>query len=180
MNRSTPGLPLHHQLPEFTQTHVHRVGDASNHLILFVPFSSCPQSLPASGSFPMSQLFSSGGQSIGVSASVSVLPMNTPGLFSFRMDWLDLLAVQGTLKGLLQHHSSKNQWLSEEALQIAVKRREAKSKEEKESYSHLNAEFQRTARRDKKAFLSYQCKEIEENNRMGKIRDLFKRLGFTP
>ena len=70
----------------------------------------------------------------------------------------------------------KAKWLSEEALQIAVKRREAKSKGEKERYSHLNAEFQRIARRDKKAFLSNQCKEIEENNRMGKTRDLFKKL----
>ena len=69
-------------------------------------------------------------------------------------------------------------WLSEEALQIPVKRREAKGKGEKERYKHLNAEFQRTARRDKKAFLSDQCKEIEENNRMGKTRDLFeKRIG---
>ena len=67
----------------------------------------------------------------------------------------------------------KGKWLSEEGLQIAVKRREAKSKE-KEIYTHLNAEFQRTARRDKKAFLSDQCKEIEEKNRMGKTRDLFK------
>ena len=66
-------------------------------------------------------------------------------------------------------------WLSEEALQIALKRREAKSKGEKERYKHLNAEFQRTAR-DKKAFLSNQCKEIEESNRMGKTRDLFKKL----
>ena len=66
--------------------------------------------------------------------------------------------------------------MSEEALQIAVKRREAKSKGEKERYSHLNAELQRIARRDKKAFLSDQCKEIEENNRMGKIRDLFKKI----
>ena len=65
-------------------------------------------------------------------------------------------------------------WLSEEALQIAVKRRDAKGKEEKKRYTHLNAEFQRIARRDKKAFLSDQCKEIEENNRMGKTRDLFK------
>ena len=71
-----------------------------------VPFSSCPQSLPASGSFQMSQLFASGGQSIGVSASMSVLPMNTQDI-SFRVDWLDLLAVQGTLRSLLQHHSSK-------------------------------------------------------------------------
>ena len=64
-------------------------------------------------------------------------------------------------------------WLSEEALQIAVKRREARCKGEKERYKHLNAEFQRIARRDKKAFFSDQCKEIEENNRMGKIRDFF-------
>ena len=68
----------------------------------------------------------------------------------------------------------KVKWLSEEALQIAVKRREAKSKGEKERYAHLNAEFQKIARRDKKAFLSDQCKEIKENNRMGKTRDLQK------
>ena len=67
----------------------------------------------------------------------------------------------------------------EEALQIAVKRREAKGKGEKESYTHLNAEFQRTARRDKKAFLSDQCKEIDENNRMGTTRDLFKKIRDT-
>ena len=66
--------------------------------------------------------------------------------------------------------------MSEEALQIAVKRREVKSKGEKEIYTHLNAEFQRIARRDKKAFLSDQCKEIEENNKMGKTRDLFKKI----
>ena len=69
-------------------------------------------------------------------------------------------------------------WLSEEALQISVKRREAKSKGEKARYSHLNAEFQKIARRDKKAFLSDQCKEIEENNRMGKTRDLFKKIRY--
>ena len=82
MSRSTPGLPVYHKLPEFTQTHVHRVGDAippSHPLVVL--FSSCPQSLLASGSFPMSQLFTWGGQSIGVSASVSVLPVNT-------QDWL--------------------------------------------------------------------------------------------
>ena len=75
MNRSTPGLPVHHQLPEFTQTHVHQVGDAISSSV--VPFSSCPQSLPASGSFLMSQLFAWRGLSIGVSASASVLPKNT-------------------------------------------------------------------------------------------------------
>ena len=75
----------------------------------------------------------------------------------------------------------KAKWLSEEAFQIAVKRREAKGKGEKERYIHLNAEFQSTARRDKKAFLSDQCKEREENNRMGKTRDLcaIKRIGET-
>ena len=70
----------------------------------------------------------------------------------------------------------KEQWLSEEALQIAMKRRKVKSKGEKERYTHLNAEFQRKARRDKKAFLSDQCKELEENNRIGKSRDLFDRV----
>ena len=101
MNCSTPGLPVHHQLPEFTQTHIHRVSDAIQppHP-LSSPFSSCPQSLPASESFPMSQLFAWSGQSTGVSKEI-------PGLISFRMDWLHLLAVQGTLKSLLQHHSSK-------------------------------------------------------------------------
>ena len=73
----------------------------------------------------------------------------------------------------------KAKWLSEEALQIAMKRREAKDKGEKERYTHLNAEFQRIARRDKKAFLSDQCKEIDRNNRMGKTRDLFKKIRNT-
>ena len=73
----------------------------------------------------------------------------------------------------------KAKWLSGEALQIALKRREAKSKGEKERYAHLNADFQRIARKDKKAFLSDQCKEIEENNRMGKTRDLFKKIRDT-
>ena len=73
----------------------------------------------------------------------------------------------------------KVKWLAEEALRIVVKRREEKGKEEKERYTHLNAEFQRIARRDKKAFLSHQCKEREENNRMGKTRDLFKKLRDT-
>ena len=73
----------------------------------------------------------------------------------------------------------KAKWLSEEALQIAVKRREVKGKGEKERYTHLNAEFQRIARRDRKAFFSDQCKEIEENNRMGKTRDLFKKIRIS-
>ena len=73
----------------------------------------------------------------------------------------------------------KAKWLSEEALQIADKSREAKGQRKKERYTHVNAEFQRIAKRDKKAFLSDQCKEIEENNRMGKIRDLFKKIRDT-
>ena len=107
MRCSTPGHPVHHQLPEFTQTHVHQVGDATNHLIL-----CCPLLLPPS-IFPSIRVFS----------NESVLHIRWPkywsftfnispsseysGLISFRMDWLDLLAVQGTLKSLLQHHSSK-------------------------------------------------------------------------
>ena len=79
-------------------------------------------------------------------------------------------------RGCKKKKCKKAKWLSEEALQIAVKRREAKSKGEKERYKHLNAEFQRIARSYKKAFLSDQCKEIEENNRMGKTRDLFKKI----
>ena len=99
MGCSTPGLLVHHQLPEFTQTLVHRVSDAIQPSHSVVPFS-CLQSFPTSQSFQMSQFLSSGGQSIGVSTSASVLPMNI-------QDWLDLLAVQGTLKSLLQYHSSK-------------------------------------------------------------------------
>ena len=79
----------------------------------------------------------------------------------------------------MEKKCKKAKWLSGEALQIAVKRREAKSKGEKERYKHLNAEFQRIAGRDKKAFLSPQCKEIEENNRMAKTRDLFKKIRET-
>ena len=77
MNCSMRGLPVHHQLPEFTQIHVHRVGDAIQLSSSVVPFSSCPQSLPASESFPMSQRFAWSGQSTGVSALASVLPTNT-------------------------------------------------------------------------------------------------------
>ena len=86
---------------------------------------------------------------------------------------------QGPRPSPWKRNPKKAKWLSEEGLQIAVKRREVKSKGEKERYSHLNAEFQRIARRDKKAFLSDHCKEIEENNRMGKTRDLFKKIRDT-
>ena len=79
----------------------------------------------------------------------------------------------------MEKKCKKAKWLSGEALQIAVKRREVKSKGEKERYTHLNVEFQRIARRDKKAFLSDQCKEIEENKGMGKTRDLFKKIRDT-
>ena len=79
----------------------------------------------------------------------------------------------------MEKKCKKAKWLSEEALQIAEKRREAKGKGEKETYTYLNAEFQRRARRDKKVFLSDQCKEIEENNRMGKTRDIFNKIRDT-
>ena len=87
----------------------------------------------------------------------------------------DIVQETGIKTIPVEKKCKKAKWLSEEALQIAVKRRKVKSKGKKERYSHLNAEFQRTARRDKKAFLSNQCKEIEENNRMGKTRDLYKK-----
>ena len=92
--------------------------------------------------------------------------------------WRFMTFVQETgIKTIpMEKKCKKAKWLSGEALQIAVKRREAKSKGEKERYRYLNAEFQRIARRDKKAFLRDQCKEIEENNRMGKTRDLFKKI----
>ena len=96
--------------------------------------------------------------------------------------WIEVCnIVQETgIKTILERKKCKKaKWLSEDALQIAVKRREAKSKGEKERYTHLNTEFQRIARRDKKVFLSDQCKEIEGNNRRGKTRDLFKKIRDT-
>ena len=95
------------------------------------------------------------------------------------MEVCDIAQEAGTKAIPKKKKCKKPKWLAEEALQIAVERREAKSKGEKESYTHLNAEFQRITRRDKKAFLIDQCKEIEENNRMGKTRDLFKKIRDT-
>ena len=95
------------------------------------------------------------------------------------MDVHDIVQETGIKTIPMEKKCKKAKWLSEEALQIAVKRREVKNKGEKERYTHLNAEFQRIARRDKKAFLCDQCKEIEENNRMGKTRDLFKKIRNT-
>ena len=95
------------------------------------------------------------------------------------MEVRDIVQETGIKTILGKKKCEKAKWLSEEALQITVKRREAKGKGEKEIYSHLNAEFQRIARRDKKAFLSDQCKDIEENNRMRKTRDLFKKIRDT-
>ena len=92
----------------------------------------------------------------------------------------DIVLETGIKTIPMEKKCKKAKWLSEEALPIAVKRREAKSKAEKERYNYLNAEFQRIARRDKKAFLSDQCKEIEEDNRMGKTRDLFKKKSEIP
>ena len=95
------------------------------------------------------------------------------------MEVCDIVQETGIKNIPMEKKCKKAKWLPGEALQIAVKRREAKSKGEKERYKHLNAEFQRIARRDKKAFLSNQCKEIEENNRIGKTRDLFKKIRDT-
>ena len=96
-----------------------------------------------------------------------------------RTEVRDIVQETGTKAIHKKKKCKKATWLSGEGLQIAVKRREAKSKGEKERYKHLNAEFQRIARRDKKAFLSDQCKEIEENNRMGKTRHLLKKIRDT-
>ena len=95
------------------------------------------------------------------------------------MEVHDIVQETGIKTIPMEKKCKKAKWLSEETLQIAVKRRDLKSKGEKERYTHLNAEFQRIAKRDKKAFLSDQCKEIEENNRMGKTRDLFKKIRDT-
>ena len=92
------------------------------------------------------------------------------------MEVRDIVQETGTKTIPMEKKCKKAKWLSEEALKIAVKRREVKSKGEKERYKHLNAEFQRIARRDRKAFLSDQCKEIEDNNRMGKTRHLFEKI----
>ena len=98
---------------------------------------------------------------------------------NYGMRFLTRYRRQGSRPSPWKRNAKKAKWLSEKALQIAVKRREVKSQGEKERYKHLNAEFQRIARRNKKAFLSDQCKEIEENNRMGKTRDLFKKIRDT-
>ena len=98
---------------------------------------------------------------------------------NYGMRFVILYRRQGSRSSPWKRNAKKAKWLSGEALQIAVKRREVKSKGEKERYKHLNAEFQRIARRDKKAFFSDQCQEIEENNRMGKTRDLFKKIRDT-
>jgi len=95
------------------------------------------------------------------------------------MEVHDIVQETGIKIILKKKKCKKAKWLPEEALQIAEKRREVKGKGEKERYTHLNAEFQRISRRDKKAFLSDQCKGIEENNRMGKTRDLFKKIRDT-
>ena len=109
MDYNTPGFPVHHQILELTQTYGWTSGQLCHPTISssVIPFSCCLQSFPAPGSFPISWLFISGGQSIGTSASASVLPMTIQRiLISFRTDWFDL-SVQGILKSLLQQHSSK-------------------------------------------------------------------------
>ena len=106
MNRSTPGLPVHHQLPKFTQTHIHRVGDAIHLCRLSSPFPPASSPYQHQGLFNESTLQMRWPKYWGVSFSI-IPSKGHPGLISFRMDWLDLLAVQGTLKSLLQHRSSK-------------------------------------------------------------------------
>ena len=118
MDCNTPGFPIHHQLPELVHTHIHQVSDAIQ--------PSHPLSSPSPPVLNLSQhkglfqcqFFASSGQNIGVSASASVLPMNYSGLISFRMDWLDFLVVQGILKSLLQHHTSKASILQRSAFFI--------------------------------------------------------------
>ena len=108
MDCRTPGFPVHHQLPELAQTHVHRVSDVIQPSHPVIPFSSHLQSFPASRSFQMSQFFIHIRWPKYWSFSFNISFSNEySGLISFRIDWFDLLAVQGTLKGLLQHHSSK-------------------------------------------------------------------------
>ena len=111
MNHSTPGLPVHHQLPEFTQTHmdrtqthIDRVGDAIQPSHSVVPFSSCPQSLPASDSFPMSQLFTWGGQSAGVSALASFLPKNTQDWSP--LEWTGWISLQSKVEPLNEYRDA--------------------------------------------------------------------------
>ena len=106
MDCSTTGFPVHHQLPEFAHSCPSRRWCHPTISSSVVPFSSCLQSFPGSGSFQMSQFFASDGQSTEVSASASVLPINVQDWFPLGL-WYDLLAVQGTLKSLLQHHNSK-------------------------------------------------------------------------
>ena len=107
MNRSTPGLPVHHQLPEFTQTHVHQVGDAIQPSHPLSPLLLLPPIPPSIRVFSNESTLRMRWPEYW-SFSLSISPSNEhPALISFRMDWLDLLAVQGTLKNLLQHHSSK-------------------------------------------------------------------------
>ena len=108
MNHSTPGLPVHHHLPEFTQTHVHRVGDAIQPSHPLSSPSLCPQSLPASESFPMSHLFTSGGQSIGVSTLASVLPKNTQDWSP--LEWTGWVSLQS--RGFSQESSPTSQFRS--------------------------------------------------------------------
>ena len=115
MDCSTSGFPVYHSPPELTQTHVHRVGDAIQPSHPVIPFSSCLQSFPASGSFQCVTSLHQVSREYW-SFSLNISPSNEyPGLISFRIDWLDLLAVQGTLKSLLQHHSSKASMLQHSA-----------------------------------------------------------------
>ena len=121
MDCSTPGLPVHHQFSELAQTHVHQVGDAikPSHP-MYAPFSSCPQSLPASGSFPMSQFFTSGGQSIGASASASVLPMNIQDWYPLGLTGLIFLQFKRFSRVFSNTTVQKHQFFSAQLLRVQL------------------------------------------------------------
>ena len=122
MDRSMPGLPVHHQLPESTQTHVHRVGDAINHLILCRPLLLLPSTFPSIRGFSNESAFRSRWPKYW-SFSLNISPSNEySGLISFRIDWLDLFTVQGTLKSLLQHCSSNQSILKEISPKYSLER----------------------------------------------------------
>ena len=138
------------------------------------PFSSVAQSCPTLCKYDLNQIPYD--YTVKVRNSFKGLDLIDPGPEEVWTEVRDIVQETGSKTIPKEKKCKKAKWLSEEALQIAEKRREGKSKGEKERYTHLNAEFQTIARRDKKAFFSNQCKETEETNRIGKTRDLFKKL----
>ena len=178
MDCSTSSILVLHHLPELAQSI--ELVMPSNHLILCYPLLLLPSIFPNSRVFSNeSALHIKGSKCWSLSFRIS--PSNKySGLISFRTNRFDFLAVQETLKSLLQEHNMKASILQCSAIfMVQLSHPKGKGKGEKERYTHLNAEFQKIPRGSNKAFLSEQCKEIEENNRMGKIRDLFKKIRGT-